>query len=256
MSDPEIEALRAVLAARPRPPGVAERRERLDALGSSYTLDPGIRLEPAQINQIEAEWATAPGADPSRAILYIHGGGYISGSLLSHRGLATEAGRAAGARVLTLAYRRAPENPFPAAVADVVDAYRFMLDQGLSPGRIAVAGDRAGGGLTLALMIAARERALPVPACGWCISPWSIGVAAPHGAKTRRSSSRSPICWRWQQLSGRPTRARRSPRRSMPICAACRRYWSRSARRDPADVRSCWRGGGRGHPGHAEIGRR
>jgi epsilon-lactone hydrolase len=172
MSDPEIEALRAVLAARPRPPGVAERRQRLDALGSNYTLDPGIRLEPAQVNQIEAEWATAPGADPSRAILYIHGGGYISGSLLSHRGLATEAGRAAGARVLTLAYRRAPENPFPAAVEDVVDAYRFMLDQGLSPGRIAVAGDSAGGGLTLALMIAARDRGLPLPACGWCISPW------------------------------------------------------------------------------------
>src|SRR2546430_1111277 len=107
MSDPEIEALRAVLATRPRPPGVAERRQRLDALGN-YTIDPAIRLEPVQINRMEAEWATAPGADPSRAMLYIHGGGYISGSLLSHRGLATEAGRAAGARVLTLAYRRAP----------------------------------------------------------------------------------------------------------------------------------------------------
>src|SRR4029077_1248669 len=98
MSDPEIEALRAVLAARPRPPGVAERRQRLDALGANYEVDPAIRLEPARIGQIEAEWATAPGADPSRAILYIHGGGYISGSLLSHRGLAMEAGRAAGAR--------------------------------------------------------------------------------------------------------------------------------------------------------------
>src|SRR6476646_2648587 len=99
MSDPEIEALRAVLAARPRPPGGAERRQRLDAIGASDAVDPAIRLEPVQINQIEAEWATAPGADPSRAILYIHGGGYISGSLLSHRGLATEAGLAAGARV-------------------------------------------------------------------------------------------------------------------------------------------------------------
>jgi Esterase/lipase len=74
--------------------------------------------------------------------------------------------------VLTLAYRRAPENPFPAAVEDVVDAYRFMLDQGLSPDHIAIAGDSAGGGLTLALMIAARDRGLPLPACGWCISPW------------------------------------------------------------------------------------
>ena len=83
-----------------------------------------------------------------------------------------EAGRAAGARVLTLAYRRAPENPFPAAVEDVVEAYRFMLEQGLSPRRIAIAGDSAGGGLVVAAMLAIRQAGLAQPACGWCISPW------------------------------------------------------------------------------------
>lgn len=172
MSDPEIDALRAAIAANPRPPGLAERRQRLDAIAGQHPIDSAVHLEPVQANGVGAEWATVPGADPARALLYIHGGGYVSGSILSHRGLAVEAGRAAGCRVLALDYRRAPENPFPAAVDDVVSAYRFLLDQGLAPGRIAIGGDSAGGGLVLALMLAARERSLPLPACGWCISPW------------------------------------------------------------------------------------
>ncbi|HEX4570271.1 MAG TPA: alpha/beta hydrolase [Dongiaceae bacterium] len=172
MSDPEIDALRAAIAANPRPPGVAERRQRLDAIAGQQALDPAVRLEAVAANGVGAEWATGPGADPARAILYIHGGGYISGSIVSHRGLAVAIGRAAGSRVLSLDYRRAPEDRFPAAVEDVVAAYRFLLDQGFAPSRIAVAGDSAGGGLTLALMLAARERGLPLPACGWCISPW------------------------------------------------------------------------------------
>jgi epsilon-lactone hydrolase len=172
MSDPEIEAIRATLAASPRPSGIAERRQRLDDLGAHYPIAPEIRREPVSAHGVAAEWSTAPGADPSRAILFLHGGGYISGSVVSHRPLATAIGRAAGARALALDYGRAPENPFPAAVEDVIAGYRFLLDQGLAPGRIAVAGDSAGGGLTLALMLAARERGMPLPACGWCISPW------------------------------------------------------------------------------------
>ena len=172
MSDPEIDALRAAIAANPRPEGVAERRQRLDAIAGQQALDPAVRLEPVAANGVGAEWATGPSADPARAILYIHGGGYISGSIVSHRGLAVAIGRAASSRVLSLDYRRAPEDRFPAAVEDVVAAYRFLLDQGFAPSRIAVAGDSAGGGLTLALMLAARERGLPLPACGWCISPW------------------------------------------------------------------------------------
>ena len=172
MSDPEIDALRAAIAANPRPPGVAERRQRLDAIAGQQALDPAVRLEAVEANGVGAEWATGPGADPARAILYIHGGGYISGSIVSHRGLAVAIGRAASSRVLSLDYRRAPEHRFPAAVEDVVAAYRFLLDQGLAPSRVAIAGDSAGGGLTLALMLAARERGLPLPACGWCISPW------------------------------------------------------------------------------------
>jgi acetyl esterase/lipase len=172
MSDAEIDAIRALLALRPRPPGLAERRERLDALGSQAPLDPAIRLESVLANGVAAEWAAAPGGDPARVLLYIHGGAYNYGSILSHRSLASAAGRAAGCRVLTLDYRRAPEHPFPAAVEDVIGAYRFLLDEGLDPKRIAVGGDSAGGGLAMALLIAARDRGLPLPACAWCISPW------------------------------------------------------------------------------------
>jgi epsilon-lactone hydrolase len=172
MSDPEIDAIRAILAASPRPSGVAERRERLDSLGKGYPTPAEFRLEAADANGVAAEWSTSPAADPSRAILFLHGGGYISGSIESHRPLATAIGRAAGARTLALAYRRAPEHPFPAALDDVISGYRFLLEQGLAPGRIAIAGDSAGGGLTIALMVAARDRGLPLPSCGWCISPW------------------------------------------------------------------------------------
>jgi monoterpene epsilon-lactone hydrolase len=172
MSDPEIDAIRAILTSRPRPADLAERRDRLDGLGRNYPTAADIRLESVTANGVPAEWSTAPTADPARAILFLHGGGYISGSIESHRPLATEIGRAAGARTLALGYRRAPEHPFPAALEDTVSGYRFLLEHGIAPHHIAVAGDSAGGGLTIALMVAARDRGLPLPSCGWCISPW------------------------------------------------------------------------------------
>jgi epsilon-lactone hydrolase len=172
MSDPEIDAIRAILAASPRPSGLAERRERLDALGRHYPIPAEFRLERIEANGVAAEWSTSPAADPARAILFLHGGGYISGSIESHRPLATAIGRAAGARTLALGYRRAPEHQFPAALDDVMSGYRFLLELGFAPGHVAIAGDSAGGGLTIALMVAARDRGVPLPSCGWCISPW------------------------------------------------------------------------------------
>ena len=94
------------------------------------------------------------------------------GSLDSHRHLAAEAGRAAGIAALALDYRLAPEHPFPAAVDDALAGYRFLLGRGISPGRVALAGDSAGGGLVVAAMLAIRDAGLPQPGCGWCISPW------------------------------------------------------------------------------------
>ena len=109
---------------------------------------------------------------PGRAILYLHGGGYVIGSINTHRSLAARLSRAAKARVLVIDYRLAPEHPFPAAVDDSVAAYRWMLAQGLKASRIAVSGDSAGGGLTAATLVAIRDAKLPVPAAGALLSPW------------------------------------------------------------------------------------
>ena len=123
-------------------------------------------------NGVAAEWTSTPGADPTRAIMFLHGGGYISGSLDSHRHMIAQAGREARARTLALAYRLAPEHPFPAALEDAVAGYRFLLSKGLEPRHIAIAGESAGGGLAVATMVSLREAGLALPACCWLSSPW------------------------------------------------------------------------------------
>ena len=172
MADQEIEAVRTFLMARPRPDGISERRKRLDDLGTRYKIASDVHIESVDANGVKAEWSSTPHADSACAILFLHGGGYLSGSLDSHRPLATEIGRVCRARTLALGYRLAPEHPFPAALEDALAGYRFLLSCGIEPRRIAVAGDSAGGGLTVALMVSARDAGLPQPACGWCISPW------------------------------------------------------------------------------------
>jgi acetyl esterase/lipase len=172
MADTEIMALRAKLASRPRSPDYRQRRLDLDALGRAFPVPSDVSLEPVNANGVRAEWTATPGAAGDAAILYLHGGGYVIGSLDSHRHLVAEAGRAAGCWALALDYRLAPEHPFPAAVDDAVAAYRYLLGRGIRPGRIAIAGDSAGGGLVVAAMVAIRDAGLPQPGCGWCISPW------------------------------------------------------------------------------------
>jgi len=172
MSRSEIDAIRELLRSKPRPAGFAERRERLDAIGSTSPPAGDIRLEPIDTNGIAAEWSLAPGSDPSKVLLFFHGGGYCSGSIVSHRGMVTEAGRGARARTLAVGYRLAPEHPFPAAIEDARSAYRFLLDQGIAPSKIVIGGDSAGGGLTLALMTSVRDAREPLPACAWLVSPW------------------------------------------------------------------------------------
>lgn len=172
MADPEIAQIRAMLAARPRPAELAERRRRLDALGSQFGLPGDVATEAVAAGGVKAEWTATPDADPGRVLLYLHGGGYVSGSIASHRHMVAEAGRQAGIRTLALDYRLAPEDPFPAGLEDAVAGYRFLLDLGIAPGRIAVGGDSAGGGLTLALLVSLREEGLPLPGCAWVVSPW------------------------------------------------------------------------------------
>jgi acetyl esterase/lipase len=113
-----------------------------------------------------------PNATGNRTILYVHGGGYVIGCPADYREMIPRIARAAQARALAVDYRLAPENPHPAAVDDAVQAYRWLLDQGVRPEEIVVAGDSAGGGLAVATLVAARDAGLPLPAAGVCISPW------------------------------------------------------------------------------------
>ena len=172
MADPEIAQLRAAIAARPRAPDIAQMRRDANQRSKAFALAADVTVEPVSANGVKAEWTSTPQAARNKAILYLHGGGYVLCSLDSHRHLAAEAGRASGTKTLAIDYRLAPEHPFPAPVEDTLAAYRYLLDSGFEPGHIAIAGDSAGGGLAIGAMLAIREAGLPLPGCGWCISPW------------------------------------------------------------------------------------
>jgi len=152
MEGSEIDAVRALLSSKPRPVGWVQRRERLDEVGSIWPVADDVNVDLVDLDGVPGEWSIAPGSDATRVLLFFHGGGYCSGSILSRRRMVTEAGRAAGARTLAVGYHLAPEHPFPAALEDALTAWRCLRNQGVAAGRIAVGGDSAGGGLTVALI--------------------------------------------------------------------------------------------------------
>ena len=153
-------------------PDVDERRAGMDEFIGSLGAASGASVDPVSAGGVPAEWVSAPGAEADRAVLYLHGGGYVVGSPASHRELAGRLSAAAGARVLVIDYRLAPEHPFPAAVDDATAAYRWLFEQGVDPSRTAVCGDSAGGGLAVAALVALRDAGDPMPAAGVCLSPW------------------------------------------------------------------------------------
>ncbi len=172
MSLQQLESLIQKLKAAPVDPTASLGRRRGAMEKAAFRLDADVKAEPVTAGGVPAEWITAPGADPGRNVLYLHGGGYMIGSIKTHRCLAGWISRAAQARVLIIDYRLAPENPCPAAVEDAVAAYRFMLDSGVNPSRTVVSGDSAGGGLAVATLLAIRDAKLPLPAAAACLSPW------------------------------------------------------------------------------------
>jgi acetyl esterase/lipase len=173
MAQSEIEAVRALLSSKPRPVGWPARRKRLDDVGSVWPVAEDVKLAPVDVAGVPGEYSTVPGSDPSRTLMFFHGGGYCSGSILSHRRLVTEAGRASGMRTLAIAYRLAPEHPFPAAYDDALTAWHFLRNQGIPAGRIAIGGDSAGAGLAVGLMNQLRDAQEQLPACAWLMSPWT-----------------------------------------------------------------------------------
>ena len=132
-----------------------------------------VAVERAQIGQVKGEWVRASDAEPSRLLLYFHGGGYVAGSPESHRPLVAKLCRSGAAIALSIDYRLAPEFPFPAALRDAVDAYRFLVSKGFPPGSIVLAGDGAGGGLAVAALMAIRNGGMPMPAGLVAMSPWA-----------------------------------------------------------------------------------
>jgi epsilon-lactone hydrolase len=189
MSQQQLQQIIQMLKAQPIAghPTVQDMRTNFDQMGALFPVAADVKCEPVNAGGVKAEWVTAPGADAGRAVLYLHGGGYVIGSINTHRDLAARISRAAKARALIIDYRLAPEHPFPAAVEDSVAAYRWMLASGLSASRIAVAGDSAGGGLTVATLVAIRDAKLANPGAGVCLSPWVDLEGLGDSMKTKAS---------------------------------------------------------------------
>ena len=150
-----------------------DNRLSYERIMATLPMDDDIETERVGVNGVPAEWISAPESEDDRVVLYLHGGGYLFGSVRTHRVMLAHLARAAKARVLALDYRLAPEIPFPAPVEDSVSAYRWLLSQGIVPEKMAIGGDSAGGGLTIAALVALRHVGEPMPAAGVCISAWA-----------------------------------------------------------------------------------
>ena len=165
-------ALRVVKSLGHQSSSIQQERAKVESRVALVPKKRHVKYEPCDVEGMRAEWVTAPGASPERVILHLHGGAYIVGSVNTHRTLATDLSRVTRARVLVVEYRLAPEHPFPAAVDDALIAYRWLLSQGISPERLVVTGDSAGGGLAVALLVAARDAGEPMPTAAVCLSPF------------------------------------------------------------------------------------
>ena len=174
MTATQLDGLVNLLRSRAVPPDydVAQARARFEKTAVFLGGAPDAKCEKVDAGGVPAEWVMAPGCDTGRVILYLHGGGYAIGSLNTHRRLAYDISAASAAKVLLIDYRLAPEHPFPAAVDDAAAAWRWLLQQGFAANRLAIAGDSAGGGLTIATLINLRDQKLGLPACAVAISPW------------------------------------------------------------------------------------
>jgi monoterpene epsilon-lactone hydrolase len=174
MASPEFAAILEGFRASPPafPDDVVDARRALEQFMAGAPLADGTTLEAATVGDRPALWIH-PAHDDGGLILYLHGGGYRIGSPAGYRGFGSYLAAAARASVVVVDYRLAPEDPFPAAVDDALAAYRGLLDAGTPSSRIAVAGDSAGGGLAVAMLLAARDAGIGQPAAAVCLSPWA-----------------------------------------------------------------------------------
>ena len=138
---------------------------------SHARMPTGMVRKPVSADGVPCEWLVPEGSPGDRALIYLHGGGFVYGQTLPHLELGALLARKIGTRVLMVDYRLAPAHPFPAALDDCVTAYHWLRKQDYSPHKIVVAGDSAGGNLTITTLMRLRDDGDPLPAAGACLSP-------------------------------------------------------------------------------------
>jgi len=169
-------------------------RDRCEKGASKYAKIPeGVEIRTQIIEGMKSEWLIPSGADTQKLILYVHGGGYVSGSCSDHRGFVSKFAKNTRVTNLVYEYSLAPEHPFPAAVNDSVRIYQWLLSFGLKPENILFAGESAGGGLCLALLLALKEKQIAMPAAAVAISPWTDLSCSSESYRTKNKVSPAPL---------------------------------------------------------------
>jgi len=189
MPSDDIKKVREMIAGLPPRTGMSipERRATMDAWDKAYPVADDVTVASAKVAEVPVEWITAPNASEDAVLLFLHGGGYVIGSPDSHRHLVANLSEETGLQGLLVDYRLAPEDPFPAAVEDAISVYAALLTHGFEAEEIVVAGDSAGGGLVIAMMLAIRDANLPLPAAGICLSPWNDLTGTTKSLETNAS---------------------------------------------------------------------
>ncbi len=195
MASPQLHLIINAMRDRPvQSDPVVGRQQMEEEMARFFPLPADVVLRPIDAAGIPGAWLDISGHVSDNVLFFLHGGGYVSGSIKTHQEMVSRICRAACCRGFLIDYRLAPEHPFPAAVNDAVAAYRWLLDEGVAPSRIAIAGDSAGGGLTLATLVALRDAGSPMPAAAICMSPWTDLEGLGESMTTRRD--RDPLITR------------------------------------------------------------
>ena len=173
---------------------IEDFREQCEKGANKYAkIQDGIEIKEENINGINSEWIIPEGANSKNVVLYVHGGGYVSGSCNDHRGFVSKFAKNCGVTALQFEYRLAPEHPFPDGLNDSVTVYKWLLDTGFKPSNIVIAGESAGGGLALAILLALKEQNISMPAATVAISPWTDLTCSSDSYKTKNKVSVAPM---------------------------------------------------------------
>ena len=190
MSTEQRETLDAILrqAAFPVDSTVSQQRRQLRELASAQPLPADLTVTAATLGGVPTAEITVDGVEPRHVVLYFHGGVYVLEDAFQVADLASQVGRRTGAKVISVNYRLAPEDPYPAAVDDALAAYEALLQGGTAPSDIVLAGESAGGGLAVATLVNARDHGLPLPAAAFAMSPYADLTLAGATIETKREA--------------------------------------------------------------------